>query len=172
MEQAWIFHRLAVTLARIDFIDPALADRDDVRERGIRLEVRLGEASTAGSIYASPQVRLAPAVCRIDLLESAPRAADRMHWHPVMAAGEPGDRVFDAAMVDDPLDWLERRLRDLETLLARSGVSVDGPVAADCRDVRGVVADIRAAAERGLEWARADPWPAVERDARGLASNL
>jgi hypothetical protein len=169
MERAWIFERLAVTLGRIDFLDPALADQDDVRERGARLEIRLVETTTTGSIYASPQRRLQPAVCRIDLLESAPYAEDRMHWHPVMEAGEPGGRTFDVTMAGDPLGWLEDRLTRSDELIAESGVPVDAQVHADIEAIREVVPEIVAEAGRALDWARIDPWPVVARDARGLA---
>ncbi len=170
MEQAWIFERLAVTLARIDFIDPVLAHESDARERGVRLEIRLVETTSAGSIYASPERRLLPAVCRVDLLESASYAVDRMHWHPVMDDGEPGDRTFDLTMVDDPLRWLEEHLLRTDVLLARSGVPMDDQVDVDIEEIRMVVPDIVAAAGRGLAWARVDPWPDVVRDDRGLAT--
>lgn len=170
MEQAWIFERLAVTLARIDFVDPELAHEDDVRERGVRLEVRLVETTSTGSIYASPALQLRPAVCRIDLLESASYAADRMHWHPVMEDGEPGDRTFDVTMVVDPLVWLEDHLRGSDVLLAESGVPLDDGVRADVALIREVAPEIVSAARRGLERARVDPWPEVVRDDRGLAT--
>ena len=49
-----------------------------------------------GSVYASDVVTLDQALCRCDFLESGPGKADRMHWHPEMADGEPGDRSFEA----------------------------------------------------------------------------
>lgn len=169
MEQAWIFDRLAVTLVRVDFLDPALADQDDVRERGARLEIRLVDTTFAGSIYASPARLLQPAGCRIDLLESKPFAADRMHWHPVMEYGEPGDRTFDGTMVDDPLRWLGEHLRRADVLLARSGAHVEKLMLADFKAIREFVPDIVAATGECLEWARVEPWPDVTRDDTGLA---
>jgi hypothetical protein len=168
MEQAWIFDRLAVTLMRVDFADPALAGQADVRERGVRLEIRLVDTDSTGSIYVSQTRSLRPGVCRIDLLESAAHAADRMHWHPVMEAGEPGDRTFDVDMVADPLQWLEDQLGRTDVLLAHSGVSLDDGLRADIEAIRSVVPEIVEAAARGLEWARVDPWPDVVRDHRGL----
>jgi hypothetical protein len=169
MEQAWIFDRLAVTLARVDFADPALVGQDDVRERGVRLELRVVDSEYAGSIYASDAKHLRPAVCRIDLLESAAHAVDRMHWHPVMESGEPGERTFDVGMVDDPLEWLEKHLRQADVLLADSGVTLDDALEADLEAIRGVVPEIVEAAALGLAWARVEPWPDVVRDDRGLA---
>ena len=72
METAWIGDRLALVAADIDFLDPALVGSPDARERGVRLELRPVGQQHEGSVYASPAVRLAPAVVRIDLLESGP----------------------------------------------------------------------------------------------------
>ena len=165
-----MFERLALTLVRVDFLDPALAGQVDVRERGVRLEVRVVDTTSTGSIYVSPARQLQPAACRIDLLESAAHAADRMHWHPVMEAGEPGERTFDATMAEDPLRWLDEHLRHVDVLLTRSGVPVDDQMSADIAAVRDVVPDIVAAAASGLEWARVEPWPDVTHDGRGLAA--
>ena len=163
-----MFDTLAVTLARIDFLDPALFGSPDARERGVRVEIRPMEAESGGSVYASPALSLAPAICRIDLLESAPGAADRMHWHPVMAEGEPGDRIFETAMPVDPAAWLSNRLHEVHVLLGRSGIP-------DVGRHRNAVASIRESAEEiveavlmGIAWAR-EPCPEVRRDERGMA---
>lgn len=167
-ERCWLFDSLAVTLARIDFLDPALAGSPEARERGVRVEIRPIEADPGGSIYASPALRLAPAVCRIDLLESAPGAADRMHWHPVMSGGEPGDRTFEPTMSEDPVAWTHERLRHVDVLLERSGNN-------DVNRHRDAVAAVRLAAPEiaesvraGLAWAGAS-WPDVYHDERGMA---
>ena len=167
-ERCWLFDTLAVTLARIDFLDPALAGSPDARERGVRVEIRPMDADFRGSVYASPALSLAPAVCRIDLLESAQGVADRMHWHPVMVDGEPGDRTFEPAMPADPAAWLSGRLHEVDALLERSGTT-------DVGRHRGAVASIKESAEEivdaaraGLAWAR-EPWPEVRRDERGMA---
>jgi hypothetical protein len=170
MEQIWLFERLAVTLARIDFVDPELVGEPDVRERGVRLEIRPVETSYDGSVYASPSRSLRPGLCRIDLLESAPHAADRMHWHPAMDAGEPGDRTFDVTMVDDPLRWLDEHLRDAAVLLRGSSEPADEAARRDLAAIADAAPAIVAAAEQGLAWARVDPWPDVEHDERGLAA--
>jgi len=151
MERTWIFDDLAITVARVDFLDPALAGEPDVRERGVRIEVRPLSSQSTGSVYASPTHTLEPAICRIDFLESAPGAADRMHWHPTMPDGEPGDRTFDADMPADPVGWLVSYLH---------GLGVD--------DVEASAREIGAAVEGGLAWART-PWPDVEHDERGMA---
>src|SRR5512140_2121441 len=111
MERVWVFEQLAVTMLRVDFLDPALAGEPEVRERGVRVEVRPARTQAEGSVYASDVTTLEQALCRLDFLESAPGKADRMHWHPDMADGEPGARVFDRDVPDDPQGWLTRFLR-------------------------------------------------------------
>jgi hypothetical protein len=169
MERAWVFETLAVTVAEVDFLDPALAGEPDARERGVRVELRPVEAVTDGSIYVSPTVTMRPAVCRIDLLESRPGAADRMHWHPVMAAGEPGDRLFDRTMPTDPLAWLADRLRHVHGLLEQAGVEDVSRHHADATAIAAEADDIVAAARVGLARVR-EPWPVVRRDHRGMAA--
>jgi hypothetical protein len=151
MERVWVFGQLAISVARIDFLDPAVADEPDPRERGVRVEVRPVLSDAVGTIYASPTTALQPAICRIDLLESAPGAADRMHWHPEMHDGEPGDRTFDAGLAADPVGWLTTYLRDLGD-----------------PEIEASVPEIGAAVEEGLAWGRRTPWPDVERDQRGM----
>lgn len=168
MQTAWLFGTLGVTVERVDFLDPAFASEPDTRERGVRIEIRPSESVRVGSIYASPTETLQPAVCRIDLLESAPGAADRMHWHPSMNAGEPDDRVFDPAIPADPLGWLAERLGDVPGLLALAGVEDVDRHAEAAQHVRENAVEIVATARAGLEWARR-PWPEVTHDERGMA---
>lgn len=166
MEKVWLFGDVAVTLARIDFLDPALAGEPDARERGVRLEVRPVRWARPSSVYASATSILEPAVSRFDLLESRPGAADRMHWHPTMADGEPGDRVFDVALSGDPLGWLDERLTRFDEVLEQAGHPAVSPE--ELSDVRAAAAEVVDDAARGLDWAR-EPWPEVDRDERGLA---
>lgn len=159
--RSWLFETLAVTVERVDFLDPALAGQPDARERGVRVEVRPVRTVRGGSIYASATATVEPAVCRIDLLESRPGAADMMHWHPAMIHGEPGERTFDPAIPADPLGWLEGRLSSVEALLGATPQTAPAGLAAG-------VGEILRAVREGLEWAR-QPWPEVERDERGMA---
>ena len=157
MERVWTFTRTAVTVTLVDFADPALDGRPDVRERGVRLEVRPVRTTTTGSIYSSPSLVLEPASVRVDLLESSPGAADRMHWHPSMSGGEPGDRELDPAMAADPVGWVRRFLGDV------------GDGAEDQEQVVLATEAVLAEVARVLEEARR-PWPDVVHDHRGLAA--
>jgi hypothetical protein len=161
MMTIWTFGRLAVTAEEIDFVDPAEVG-PDVRERGLRLELRVVHPGVPGSIYASPGWVVDAPVCRFDLLESRPGARDRMHWHPAMSAGEPGDRTFDRALAADPVGWLRARLSHAEALL-------------DDDDLRPDAAELRAGVDVVLRWVEqglermAAPWPDAVHDERGLA---
>ncbi len=152
-ERCWFFGTLAVKLARVDFLDPALAGSPGARERGVRVEIRPWAEDSHGSVYASPALSLGPAVCRIDLLESAPGAADRMHWHPVMVKGEPGDRVFEPAMPADPTAWLSDRLQEVDVLLKRSGMPGGDRHQGAVASIRASAKEIVDAARDGLAWA-------------------
>ena len=48
MERSWTFDRLAVMMRRIDFLDPALAGQLDVRERGVRVEIKPAQTQARG----------------------------------------------------------------------------------------------------------------------------
>lgn len=167
MERMWVFDRLAISVLRIDFIDPAVAHEPDARERGVRIEVRPVDTDTQGSVYASWTRTIRPGICRIDFLESAPGAADRMHWHPDMRDGEPEERTFEGAMRPDPVGWLKTFLSDgLADRLARAG-----ELGRDLEAIRDAAEEIGAEVSAGLAWAR-EPWPDVQHDARGMAVAL
>ncbi|GAA0527745.1 hypothetical protein [Saccharopolyspora thermophila] len=169
MYRVFCFRRLAVVVEGIDFLDPRLAGEPGARERGVRVELRtLVEAAGEGSIYASREVRLQRGICRFDLLESRPGAADRMHWHPAMSSGEPGERVFDPDLSRAPAGWLCDRLHDVTPLLVQAGLD---PVeyTADIAALAEAAGEIVACVSQVLGEARRAPWPAVCRDARGLA---
>jgi hypothetical protein len=169
MERLWAFDKLAVTMRRVDFLDPALVGQPDVRERGVRVEIKPARTQAHGSVYASDLVTLDQALCRCDFLESAPGKADRMHWHPDMAEGEPGGRTFDADMSGDPRGWLITFLRSrLPDYLARIGYDVTAH-AGDLAAIGATADEIGRALDEGLAWAR-EPWPEVEHDERGMAA--
>jgi hypothetical protein len=169
MERLWAFDRLAVTLRRVDFLDPALVGQPDVRERGVRVEIKPARAQVSGSVYASDVMTLDKALCRCDFLESGPGKADRMHWHPDMADGEPGGRTFDTDIPADPRGWLTTFLRSgLSDYLSHRGIDT-APYADDLAAIGGAADEIGRALDEGLAWAR-QPWPDVEHDDRGMAA--
>ncbi len=168
MERVWTFDRLAVVMRRVDFLDPALVGQPDVRERGVRVEIKPARAEARGSVYASDVTTLDQALCRCDFLESGPGKADRMHWHPDMADGEPGDRTFDAAMPADPRDWLSSFLRSgLRDYLGRRGHDAT-EFDDDLAEIAATADEIGRALDEGLAWAR-EPWPEADHDERGMA---
>jgi hypothetical protein len=169
MEQIWSFSNNAVTVAAVDFLDPAVAHEPHARERGVRLEVRPVRWQLAGSIYASPALHLAPAVVRVDLLESSPHAADKMHWHPGMRDGEPGDRVFDRALAEGARRWLASFLAGLRDG-ALDGLEPDAATSlrSDGQAIAAAADTIVDRAMRILDEVRG-PWPDVTHDERGLA---
>jgi len=168
MQRAWLFDTLSVTIAEVDFHDPQLRDDPGARERGVRVEMRPMASEMHGTVYVSETITLLPAICRIDLLESRPGAADRMHWHPVMHSGEPGDRTFEAAMSADPIRWLSDRLRNLDELLQATHPDVAARHAVDSGAVSRVAEEISDTVRGALEACRM-PWPDVEHDERGMA---
>jgi len=117
MLQAFCFGTVAVTLEDLYFVDPDPLPGQEDPERGVRVELRLTEASAwRGSIYASQRTVVDTGLWRADFFESitgGPGSKDRMHHHPTMVEDEPGPRVFDPALTDDPFGWLETRLADL-----------------------------------------------------------
>lgn len=158
---------LALSVADIDFLDPELRDETDARERGVRLELRLVDTDHSGSIYASPRVSLAPALCRIDLLESAPGAGDRIHWHPTMIEGEPGDRAFDTTLSKDPVEWLSHQLDDLTKMLHNAGQNDLDRFDLDVSYFAARKEQILRRVNEGLVAARQN-WDAAVHDERGL----
>jgi hypothetical protein len=168
MERAWLFDTLSVTIAEVDFHDPELRDDPGARERGVRVEIRPMTSAMHGTVYVSESITLQPAICRIDLLESRPGAADRMHWHPVMHSGEPGDRTFESAMSADPIRWLSDRLRNLDELLQATHPDVAARHAGDSGAVSRVAEEISDTVRSALEACRM-PWPDVQHDERGMA---
>jgi hypothetical protein len=168
MERAWLFDSVCVTVTAVDFVDPELRSQSDARERGVRVEIRPTSTQAEGTVYASPHISLQPAVCRIDLLESRPGAADRMHWHPAMRSGEPGDRTFDRVLSADPIGWLRERLSDLNRLVGDTDVAGVAGFGADVAAVARIADELVEAVCAGLERSRT-PWPDAEHDERGMA---
>lgn len=149
MLTVFAFQRLAVTVEDIWFFEPDPYPGEEGAERGIRLEVRvLDRLPQTGSIYSAYPVHLSTAIWRADLLESmaaGPGARDRMHFHPLMADDEPGDRVFEPAIREDPFGWLERQLSDPAAILEPK-LGPAGEYADDLREWRLALPQVLSAA--------------------------
>jgi hypothetical protein len=134
------FDKLGFTVEDIYFVDPDPYPGQEGPERGVRVELRvLDPQPQRGSVYSSPKIVLDTAIWRVDLLESVaagPGSHDRVHYHPGMAANEPGDRVFDPALSDDPAGWLAGRLAEPEKILGDKFGDLM-PYAADIAAIRG-----------------------------------
>ncbi|MFC3898186.1 hypothetical protein ACFOWZ_42540 [Lentzea rhizosphaerae] len=161
--------RLCVSVEDTDFLNPNRLQ--DGRECGVRLELRLAEADTLpGSIYASRGFAITRGVCRFDLLESAPSAQDRFHWHPEMPNGEGRKRLYDDELSSDPLGWLDKRLRSAVDLLKIGGIEDAASYTGDAEQLARMAGVIVADAAATLQRWRSAPWPPVEaRDERGMA---
>jgi hypothetical protein len=161
--------RLCVSVEDTDFLNPNRLQ--DGRECGVRLEIRFVQADDfPGSIYASRGLSVGRAVCRFDLLESAPGAQDRMHWHPDMPNGEATARLFDDELRTDPLGWLSKRLTDAVGTLELAGVDDPKRYARDAETLARQADAIVAEAAAGLDRFRKARWPEVAgRDERGMA---
>jgi hypothetical protein len=56
--------------------------------------------------YASGYHRVAGGADLFGSVAAGPGARDRMHYHPLMADDEPGDRQYEPAIKADPLGWM------------------------------------------------------------------
>jgi hypothetical protein len=158
MLSSYCFDKVAVTVEDIYFLDPVQRSDNEGPERGVRVELRLIERLPhQGSVYAAQPFLMGTAIWRADLLESVaagPGSADRMHFHPLMTDGEPGSRVFDAAIPADPIGWLTDQLRGLEELLVGKVEHIED-FGTDAEALRVESAHISAAVSTTLERVRA-----------------
>jgi hypothetical protein len=53
----------------------------------------------------------------------APGNHDHAHFHPSFTGMEPCERVFDQAVVDDPVGWAKAQLSDLREVLTIGGAA-------------------------------------------------
>jgi hypothetical protein len=146
MLQVFGFGKVGVLFGDLFFVDPDPSPGQEGAERGVRLEVRmLAAGELTGSIYAARPITVGRPLWRADLLERAdgpPGSLDRAHHHPAFRGWEPGHRVFDPSLTSDPVAWVGQQLSDLEGLLRRAGVELDGALTADAASLRASVPDI------------------------------
>lgn len=149
------FERVGVLVSDLYFVNPRPEPGQEGPERGVRVEVRLLErGELKGSIYSAQPIAVDRPVWRADLLESVasePGSLDRAHHHPAFQGWEPGEREFVAEMSAAPLDFVTRRLADLEGTLDGAGVGLDEVGAGDPDAVRRAMPEIVEAVRRLLD---------------------
>jgi hypothetical protein len=122
MNIAYLYQHLGIVIEDIYFIEPNPDPGEEGPERGVRVEVRqIENHPLSGSRYSAYPIAIRTAIWRADLLGSVaagPGARDRMHYHPLMADDEPGDRQFDPAIRADPLGWMATQIEQIEQIVA------------------------------------------------------
>jgi hypothetical protein len=122
MNVAYLYQRLGIVIEDIYFVEPNPDPGEEGPERGVRVEVRhIENHPLSGSRYSAYPISIGTAIWRADLLGSVaagPGARDRMHYHPLMADDEPGDRQFEPAIKADPLGWIATQIEQVEEIVA------------------------------------------------------
>jgi len=154
MLYAFGFERVGVLVSDLYIVLENPHPGHEGAEHGVRLEVRLLErGELRGSPYSARPIEVGTPVWRADLLETVdgpPGSFNRTHHHPVFTGWEPGRRVFDDHLKEDPLQFVAEQLADLEGLLERCGRGDDKEAAADAGSLRGSVPEIMQTVERML----------------------
>jgi hypothetical protein len=158
MLYAFGFERVGVVVGDLYFLDPEPGKSQEGAEHGVRLELRVLErGALKGTIYSAQPIEVGRPIWRVDLLESVagrPGSFDRTHHHPVFRGWDPTSRVFDAELTADPFGWLEKRLADLDGVLAAAGFPADLAGPGDAEGLRLAAPEIADAARRLLERVR------------------
>jgi hypothetical protein len=158
MLYAFGFDRVGVVVSDLYFVDPDPTPGQEGPEHGVRLELRLLERMPLqGGVYSAQPIAVERPIWRADLLESVsnPGSFDRAHHHPTFTGWDPSHRVFDPTMAADPVEWVGRRLSDLDRIRDEAGVGADEVGAADADDLRGAVPEIVETVRRLLDRVRA-----------------
>jgi hypothetical protein len=158
MLYAFGFERVAVVVGDLYFLDPEPRQGQEGAERGVRLELRVLErGALKGTIYSAQPIEVGRPIWRVDLLESVagrPGSFDRTHHHPKFRGWDPASRVFDAELTADPFGWLEKRLADLDGVLAEAGFPAEVAGPGDAEGLRRAAPEIAEAARGLLERVR------------------
>jgi hypothetical protein len=153
MLYAFGFERVGVLFSDMYVVIPDPPPGQEGAERGVRLEVRLLErGELKGNMFSSRPVEVGQPVWRADLLEAVkgegeagggpPGSLDRAHHHPSFRGWNPGRRAFDPELTADPVQFVGKRLADLEGLLERAGIAPDEVTAADAESLRACLPEI------------------------------
>lgn len=150
------FEKLCVAISDLFFLDPAPdPGQGDGPERGVRLEIRLLElGASEGSIYAARPINIGRALWRGDLLETVDGpygSFDRTHQHLAFKGWEPGHRMYDGALSDDPLGFLTKALSDPQSLLVHAEFEPNDIGEGDFEALRASVPEIMDVIDRTLK---------------------
>ena len=154
MLYAFGFDLIGVLVSDVYIVDPDPDHGGEGAERGVRLELRvLDRGELQGSQYSAQPIAVGQPLWRVDLLETATGTAgsfDRTHHHPAFTGWEPGRRVFDRELSQDPIAWLASKLSDLPGVLKDAGVPADVAGPDDAESLRREVPEILQATEELL----------------------
>lgn len=152
------FDAVGVVVGDLYFVDPKPEKGQEGAERGVRLEVRLmARDDLHGSIYSAQPIVIEQPVWRADLLESVagpPGSFDRTHHHPRFVGWEPGRRLFDEAMTQDPVEFVGAQLADLPGLMDRARFDPASVPPSDAEALRDTIPEILEVTRRLLERVR------------------
>jgi hypothetical protein len=170
------FESVAVVMGDLYFFDAAAVEDQQGAERGVRLELRsLERKELRGSVYSAQPILVGRPIWRVDLFESvagAPGSFDRTHHHPRFAEWEPRHRVFDQELSSDPLQWVARRLGDLDSLLEDAGLEQATVAPGDAQSLGAATAEILEALERLLARVHAGELARVPDEAPAVTTRL
>ncbi len=159
MLYAFGFERVGVLACDLYFVNPRPEPGQEGPERGVRVEVRMLErGALQGSIYSAQPIAVDRPIWRADLLESVaspPGSLDRAHHHPQFRGWEPGKRHFVPEMSAAPLDFVARRLADLEGMLDAAGIPPAEAGPGDADALRRATPEIVEVVRRLLEGVKA-----------------
>ena len=176
MLYAFGFEQVAVVVSDLYFVDPDPGEAQEGAERGVRLELRrLERDPLKGSIYSAQPITVDRPIWRVDLFESVagePGSFDRTHHHPAFAGWEPGRRHYVTELSAHPLEWLARRLSDLEGVAGDAGLAPGEIGAADVAALRRAAPEILDAVRRLLEQVRATPSPPATAEQRLVGARV
>jgi hypothetical protein len=152
---AFGFDAVGVVVGDLYFVDPEPERGQEGAERGVRLEVRLlAREDLHGSIYSAQPIVIDQPVWRADLLESVDGPAgsfDRTHHHPRFVGWEPGRRVFEPRMGDDPVAFVGAELADVHALMDRARLDPSIVPASDAEALHETVPEILEVTRRLLD---------------------
>jgi hypothetical protein len=126
MMYVFVFGPVAVTSEHFETLEP-----DGSHEFGTRIQLRRMRYDVVDGVRHSAgrdglHSTIGAPIWRADLfgvVGGAPGNHDHAHFHPSFTGMEPCERVFDQAVVDDPVGWAKGQLSDLREVLTVGGAA-------------------------------------------------